>query len=90
MPIGAIIVVAAFFFITSADPLTVRIVGWSAFGIFVLFCIWIGSGDPTGGNHYRNHNDDPDHADFKFRQDRERRDAILRMRDKDRDSGRWF
>ena len=90
MPIRAIIVVAAWFFITSADPLTVKIVGWSTFGLFVLFCIWICSGDSTGGRHYGSHNNDPDHADFTFRQDRERRDAILRMRDKDRDRGGWL
>lgn len=91
MPIGAIIVVAAWFFITSADPVTVKIVGWGAFGLFVLFCIWVCIGDPTGGNsHHGNPNNDNDHADFKFRQDRERRDAILRMRDKDRDANGWY
>ena len=90
MPIGAIIVVAVWFFITSADPLTVKIVGWSALGLFVLFCVWLCSGDSTGGRHYGSPDDDPDHADFTFRQDRERRDAILRMRDKDRDRGGWF
>ena len=90
MPIGAIIVVAAWFFITSADPATVKIVGWSAVGLFVLFCIWISSGNPSGGSRHSSSNDDNDHADYKFRQDRERRDAILRMRDKDRDGGRWF
>lgn len=90
MPIGAIIVVAACFFITTADPLTVKIVGWSAFGLFVLFCIWICSGDSTGDYHNRGNNNDKDDADYKFSQDRERRDAILRMREKDRDRGGWF
>lgn len=90
MPIGAIVFVGLFFFITSANPHTVKIVGWIAFGLFVLFCWWICSGDSIGGYHNRGNNNDKDDADFKFSQDRERRDAILRMRDKDKDGGGWF
>lgn len=89
MPIGAIAAIAIWFFIASADPHTVKVVGWCALGVFVLFCAWISSGSPPGHNgHDTSH--DNDHSDFQYRQDRERRDAILRMRDKDRENGGWF